>query len=184
MARLLQLPLAFLALTGVAIAQDDSDSMVSDAMTAPITDDEEAPKDDNLSSDWSDVPFMSDSELANFEGKAESRERIAKFRRTRLRYTGFLDNAKDELEIRGVAADSLGRHDALLARLKARYADAIEVYGYRLDWQRYSVNELKILLGELHGQMPVTGSFTLPYGGVRAYLNTHATSARHLVLAH
>jgi hypothetical protein len=182
MARLLNLTLALAALAGVASAQGGLDSMVDDAMAAPIV--EDAPKgDEDLSSQWSDVPFMSDTEFAGFEGKAESRERIAKFRKTRLRYVNFLDDAKDDLKARGVDANDLSRHAALLARLKARYADVIESYGYQLDWPSYTVNELKILHGELRGKMPVRGSFTIAYGGVRAYLDAHATSTSRVALS-
>jgi hypothetical protein len=179
MARLVNLAFAMLALTGVAAAQDDPatddlDSMVSDAMSAPIL--EEEPEADDLSSDWSDIPFMSDAELAKFEGTDESRERIATFRQIRQRYQRYLDGAKKELEARGVETDTMDRRETLLTRLKARYADEIEAYGYELNWPSYSVNELKVLHGELHGRMPVTSSFTIPYGGVRAYLNVHAQS--------
>ena len=190
MARLLNLAFAMLALAGVAAAQDDLGaddpgnddlgSMVSDAMSAPILD--EAPETEDLSSDWGDVPFMSDAELANFEGTDESRQRIATFRQIRQRYQRYLDCAKEELEARGVETDTLGRHDTLLTRLKARYADEIEAYGYEIDWPSYSVNELKILHSELHGRKPVRGSFTIDYGGVRAYLNVHATSPRRVAL--
>jgi hypothetical protein len=173
------LTFALLALTGVAAAQDDPardglDSMVSDAMSAPILDEE--PEAEDLSSDWSDVPFMSDAELAKFEGTDESRQRIATFRQIRQRYQRYIEGAKKELEARGVETDSLDRRETLLTRLKARYADVIATYGYQLDWPSYSVNELRILHSELRGGMPVTSSFTIPYGGVRAYLNVHATS--------
>lgn len=191
MARLVNLAFAMLALTGVAAAQDDPatddlgndglDSMVSDAMSAPIL--EEEPEAEDLSSDWSNVPFMSDAELAKFEGTDESRQRIATFRQIRQRYQRYLDGAKKELEARGVETDAMDRRETLLTRLKARYADEIEAYGYELNWPSYSVNELKVLHCELHGRMPVTSSFTIPYGGVRAYLNVHATSPRRMALA-
>ena len=181
MARLTPLAFSLLVLTGVTAAQDDLDSMVSDAMSAPILQEQPAGEGtgtEDLSSDWSDVPFMSDAEFAKFEGTDESRQRIAAFRKIRQRYQQYLDGAKDELEARGVETDALNRHEALLTRLKARYADVIEDYGYQLDWPNYSVNELKTLRRELSGGMPITSSFTIPYGGVRAYLNVHAVNTQ------
>ena len=174
MARLVNLAFALLAVASVAAAQDDLDSMVSDAMSAPIL--EEDSEAEDLSSDWSDVPFMSDAEFAKFEGNDESRQRVAAFRQIRQRYQRYLDGAKKELEARGVETDTMDRRETLLTRLKARYADVIADYGYQIDWPLYSVDELRILHGELRGGMPVTSSFTIPYGGVRAYLNVHATS--------
>jgi hypothetical protein len=132
---------------------------------------------------YGDVPFLTDEDFEKFNGLDDSRQALAAFRQSYAKSTDFLNDTKAELEAMGVDTATMMRSEAMITRLKARYAEIIKGFGYELDWVNYSVNELSLIVGELQGRIPASRGIAPKLGGVKAYLAMKTSGARPLALA-